>query len=209
VRDVDRVYFIGIAGGSCSGKTTLARALVRRLGEPRVACISIDSYYHGLPAQTLQEIDLYNFDDPEALDHGLLVSHLRSLKSGKAVEAPVYDFTVHARTASARRVEPLPFVIVEGLFPFYWAEVRETLSTKVFVEAAADICLERRLARDLAERGRPREEVIRRFRTMSLPTYEKLVLPGREYADVVIDGTRPAAESADSVVRHIERAPHA
>jgi uridine kinase len=201
---MDRVYFIGIAGGSCSGKTTLARALERRLGDTDVACVSIDSYYHGLASRSLEEIDAYNFDNPDALDHALLIGQLRELAAGRAVQIPVYDFTTHRRTSRTARVVPEPFIIVEGLFPFYWETVRNLMNTRVFVDASPDVCLERRLERDTVERARPREEVIRRFNTMSRPMYEKHVLPGREYADVVIDGTRPIEESVNVVLRHIE-----
>lgn len=201
---MDGVYFIGIAGGSCSGKTTLARELERRLGGADVACLSIDSYYRGLSARSLDEIDAYNFDDPEALDHDLLVMHLTDLARGKSVEVPVYDFKTHRRTGRSTRVDPVPWVIVEGLFPFYWEDVREKLSTRVFIDTPPDVCLARRLERDMAERARPREEIVRRFTTMSLPTFETRVLPGRMHADVVIDGTRPVEETAVFVIRHIE-----
>lgn len=199
-----RVYFIGIAGGSCSGKTTLARELARRLGEPHVACIAIDSYYRGLPDRRPETIEKHNFDDPQALDHELLVAQLTALAEGSAVDVPVYDFVNHKRTSGTERVRPLPFVIVEGLFPLYWETVRDMMHTKVFVEAEHDVCLERRLRRDASERGRPREEVIRRYNDMARPMYEKYVLPSRRHADVVVDGERPVEEAASRVMRHVD-----
>jgi uridine kinase len=209
-----RPYFIGIAGGSCSGKTTLAREVVqrlaersaaRRLGESGTALISIDSYYRGLVSATLADIERYNFDDPGALDHDLLVHHLRELDAGRAVDRPVYDFKTHTRTDRVESVEPVSFVVVEGLFPLYWEEVRGLLRTKVFVDVPHSICLERRLQRDTVERGRPREEVIRRYNQMARPMYEKYVLPSKRYADVVTDGERPAGESAAMVVGDVQR----
>jgi uridine kinase len=197
-------YFIGVAGGSCSGKTTLADELARRLGKRDTAHLSIDSYYIGLSPAAREEIDRYNFDDPVALDHELLVCHLRELASGRTVEKPVYDFTMHTRTLRVERVDPVPFVIVEGLVPLYWDAVRAVLKTRVFIEVPHDVCLRRRLARDTHERGRPREEVIRRYNEMARPMYEKYVLPSRRYADVVVDGERPVEESVAAVVRHIE-----
>lgn len=198
------VYFIGIAGGSCSGKTTLARALASRLSTPGVACIAIDSYYLGLPDGRPETIDKYNFDDPEAIDHDLLVFHLETLAKGSDIDVPVYDFVGHARTARAERVSAVPFVIVEGLFPLYWRAVRDLMNTKVFVDATHDVCLERRLRRDASERGRPREEVIRRYNTMARPTYDTCIAPGRRNADVIVDGERPVGESVSLVMRHID-----
>jgi uridine kinase len=199
-----RAHFIGIAGGSCSGKTTLARELARRLGGARVACIAIDSYYRGLPDGKPETVEKHNFDDPGALEHELLVAHLAALSDRRTVEVPVYDFVTHTRTAKTERVDPVPFVIVEGLFPLYWEAVRAMMDTKVFVDAAHDVCLSRRLRRDATERGRPREEVERRYNEMARPMYERYVLPSRWHADVVVDGERPVEEAAGPVVRHIE-----
>jgi len=201
---MEHVYFIGIAGGSCSGKTTLARELARRLGESDTAGISIDSYYLGLSAADRQEIERYNFDHPDALDHKLLTDHLKKLAAGEAVERPVYDFTTHTRTSRVERMEPVPFVIVEGLFPLYWEAVRALLGTKVFIDAPHEVCLNRRLERDTTERGRPREEVIRRYNEMARPMYEKYVLPSKRFADVVIDGERLYEEGVAAVMAHID-----
>jgi uridine kinase len=206
---MERVYFIGVAGGSCSGKTTLACGLARRLGESDTVCISVDSYYRGLSAAQRQDIDRYAFDHPDALDHDLLVDHLRRLSRGDTIEKPVYDFTTHTRTDRVERLGPVRFVIVEGLFPLYWDAVRALLGTKVFIEAPHEVCLCRRLERDTAERGRPREEVIRRYNEMARVMYEKFVLPSRRYADVVVDGERLHEKGADAVMQHIENNPAA
>jgi uridine kinase len=199
VSSVKRPWFIGIAGGSCSGKTTIAREVVDRLTPPGAALISIDSYYHGLLSALPEDIDRYNFDDPLALDHDLLVHHMRELAAGRAVDVPVYDFTTHKRTSRVERAEPVSYVVVEGLFPLYWDEVRALLRTKVFVDVPHSVCLERRLRRDTHERGRPREEVIRRYNEMARPMYEKYLLPSRRYADVIVDGEKPVEESVGAV----------
>jgi len=154
VSDVKRPYFIGIAGGSCSGKTTIARGVVRRLTPPGAALVSIDSYYRGLESAAPEDIDRYNFDDPAALDSTLLLSHLRQLAAGRAADIPVYDFKTHKRTDRTERVEALAYIVVEGLFPLHWDEVRSLLRTRVFVDVPHSVCLERRLRRDVVERGR-------------------------------------------------------
>ena len=199
------VYFIGIAGGSCSGKTTLARRLAERLGPDRTACIAIDSYYHRLASAGPEEIDRYNFDEPSALDHELLVTHLRGLSVGRAIDRPVYDFKTHARTGDVVRVDPVPFVVVEGLFTLYWEGVRELLSTKVFIEVPHAVCYARRLERDTRDRGRPREEVLRRYEEMTRPMFETYVLPTRRFADVAVSGEQPVDASVETMMTHIQR----
>jgi uridine kinase len=203
VSGVKRPWFIGIAGGSCSGKTTIARGVVGRLTPPGAALISIDSYYRGLVSSAPEDIETYNFDDPSALDHDLLVRHLQELASGRSVEVPIYDFKTHKRTDRTERVEALAYTVVEGLFPLYWEKVGSLLRTKVFVDVPHSVCLERRLRRDVVERGRPLEEVIRRYNDMARPMFEKYVLPSRGYADVVVDGERPVEESVEAVVRRV------
>ncbi len=201
---MNRPYFIGIAGGSCSGKTTLARHLAQRLGDGDTAIISIDSYYRGLFSTDRVEIDTFNFDEPDALDHELLVYQLRELAGGRSIDKPVYDFKTHTRTRRVERIDPVRFVVVEGLFPLYWDAVRDLMKTRVFIDVSHDVCLRRRLDRDVIERGRPREEVIRRYNEMARPSYDRYVLPSKRFADVVVDGERPVEESVERVVRHAE-----
>ena len=203
VSGLKRPHFIGIAGGSCSGKTTIARGVVERLTPPGAALISIDSYYHGLVSALPEDIERYNFDDPLALDHTLLVSHLRELAAGRPVDIPIYDFKTHKRTERVERVEAFAYVVIEGLFPLYWDEIRSLLRTRVFVDVPHSVCLERRLRRDTHERGRPREEVIRRYNDMARPMYEKHVFPSRQFADVVVDGERPVEESVEAVLNDV------
>ena len=201
-----RPYFIGIAGGSCSGKTTLAVELAARLGPDQTARIAIDSYYHGLPSTALHDVGTHNFDDPHALDHELLVSHLGGLSKGRTVDIPVYDFKSHARTDCTVRIDPVRFVILEGLFLLYWDDVRSYLGTKVFIDVAHESCLSRRLERDTRDRGRSREEVTRRYHDMARPMFDKYVHPTLRFADVVVDGRRPVIDLVAAVVQHIEEA---
>jgi uridine kinase len=199
-----RPYIIGIAGGSCSGKTTLAVELAIRLGSDQTARIAIDSYYHGLSPEASQDAETYNFDDPRALDHELFVSHLHDLSQGRAVNVPIYDFTSHARTPRSSRVDPVRYVILDGLFLLYWDDVRSYLGTKVFIDVPQDVCLTRRLVRDTRDRGRSREEVVHRYHDMTQPMFENYVGPTRRFADIVVDGRRPVADLVPSVVDHIE-----
>ncbi|MEJ2720971.1 MAG: uridine kinase [bacterium] len=200
-----RPYLTGIAGGSCSGKTTLAVALAERLGTNRTARVSIDSYYHGRTSAELEGVAQYNFDEPSALDHELLIQHIRDLSRGLSVAVPIYDFENHRRTERISRVDPMPHVILEGLFSLYWDDVRSYLGTKVFIDIPHHISLARRLKRDTHERGRPGEDVIRRYNHMARPMFDKYVLPTRGLADVVVDGEKPAAESTAAIVEHIEK----
>ncbi len=202
---VTRPYFTGIAGGSCSGKTTLAVELAARLGSGQTACISIDSYYLGLVSTAPEDVARYNFDEPSALDHDLLREHLSDLSGGRSINVPVYDFEHHLRTERTIAVESLPFVVLEGLFPLYWDDVRAFLGTKVFIDVSHDTCLGRRLRRDTRERGRPRDEVIQRYNEMARPMFEQYILPTRRFADLVVNGERPAAELTAAIIAHIER----
>src|SRR3954453_5856586 len=152
-----RPHIIGIAGPSSSGKTELARQLVQKL--PGTTIVSLDSYYRGMDEIPLEERKKVNFDDPDALDWGLLHAHLQAMGKGVGFEEPVYSFADYARTTETRRIEPSEFVIVEGLFVLYWPELRAMLNTKVYVETDPGVCFERRLRRDVSERGRTEESV--------------------------------------------------
>lgn len=199
------VYFIGIAGASCSGKTTLARRVAEQLGPDRTASIAIDSYYHGLTPAAPEDIDRYNFDEPSALDHELLVSHLRGLSAGKTIDRPVYDFKTHERTHGVVRVGPAAFVVVEGLFTLYWEGVRDLLDTKVFIDVPHTVSQARRLERDMRDRGRSREEVTRRYEEMTRPMFETYVLPTKSFADVTVSGEVTVDVSVAAIMAHIQR----
>src|SRR5262249_20831615 len=148
---------IGIAGPSCSGKTAIARRLAEQL--PEAAIVSLDSYYRDLPHMPFEERCRVNFDHPGSLEWELLNQHLQTLTEGRTFDEPVYSFAAHARTAQTARIHPGEFVIVEGLFVLYWPELRAILNTKVYVQTDLDVCFARRLARDVAERGRTPESV--------------------------------------------------
>jgi len=195
-------HIIGIAGPSNSGKTELARQLAGSL--PGTSVVSLDSYYRGMEEIALEERMKVNFDHPDALDWPLLREHLERIAAGQPFEEPVYSFAGYARTAETRRVEPSDFVIVEGLFVFHWPELRALLDTKVYVET--DLGFNRRLKRDVAERGRTPESVCEQYRRTVRPSAEWFVIPTRKYADLVVSGEEPLANSTAAVMNALDRA---
>ncbi len=212
-------YLIGVAGPSCAGKTELSRHLARILD---ATLLPLDCYYRDLGDLTLQERARFNFDEPSALDHDLFVHHLRELAVGRPIDRPVYDFATHSRTPQVERIVPghssgqleLPgasgpmhreFIVVEGLFVLYWPDVRNVFATKVFVDLADELCLERRIQRDTRERGRTRESVIEQFTQTVQPMANIYVRPTRQVADIVVPGDNDISLSVATVLDHISR----
>ncbi len=199
-----RPHIIGIAGPSSSGKTELAKQLVQKL--PGAAIVSLDSYYRGMEEIPLEQRKKVNFDHPDALDWELLHEHLLAMAQGRAFDEPVYSFADYARTAATRLIEPTDYVIVEGLFVLYWPELRATLDTKVYVQTDPEVCFGRRLARDVAERGRTPESVREQYERTVRPGAEWFVHPTRRYADLVVSGEEPFAKSTGAVLRALQQA---
>jgi uridine kinase len=197
-------HIIGIAGPSSSGKTELARQLARRL--PGASIVSLDSYYRGMEEIPLEARKKVNFDHPDALEWPLLRQHLQAMSAGLPFDEPVYSFSDYARTAKTRRIEPSDFVIVEGLFVFHWPELRALLDTKVYVETDPSVCFNRRLKRDVAERGRTPGSVCEQYRQTVLPSAEWFVMPTRKCADLVVSGEEPLENSTTAVMNALERA---
>jgi uridine kinase len=185
---------IGIAGPSGAGKTELARLLACKL-PGGATLISLDAYYCDLNAIPLEERARCNFDHPDALDWPLIHSDVTRIAQGLSIDQPVYLFESHARSSEARHIEPAGFVILEGLFALYDPAVRDLLDAKIFVDAPEDVCLERRIRRDTAERGRSRESVIEQFERTVRPMARLFVLPTARYADLVISGLSPLEEA--------------
>lgn len=177
---------VGVAGGTGSGKTTVARAILDRAGTGQISLIQHDAYYKDLGDLPLSQRVMRNFDHPDALDNGLLILHLKELKAGRAIEMPVYDFTTHTRTGQSHRVEPHPVILVEGILIFADEALRQLMDVKIFVDTQADIRFIRRLQRDLAERGRTMESVIHQYLATVRPMHEQFVEPTKRYADIVI-----------------------
>jgi uridine kinase len=197
-------HIIGIAGPSSSGKTALARQLAGRL--PGTAVVSLDSYYRGMEEIPLRARKMVNFDHPDAIEWSLLYQHLQVLAAGRPFDEPVYSFSDYARTTLTRRIEPSEFVIVEGLFVLYWPELRDLLDTKVYVETDPSVCFNRRLIRDVNERGRTPESVVEQYRRTVQPSAEWFVLPTRRFAGLVVSGEEPLANSTAAVVDALDRA---
>jgi uridine kinase len=177
---------IGIGGGSGSGKTTIAQSIVESIGHDRVALIQHDAYYRDLTHLPLEERAKVNYDHPDSLETELLVEHLSQLRAGRAIDRPVYDFTVHNRAAETVRVEPCPVVVVEGIVTLYEPDLREMMDLKVYVDTDADLRIVRRLQRDIEERGRSFESVRRQYLETVRPMHLQFVEPSKRYADIII-----------------------
>ncbi|MBX3293018.1 MAG: uridine kinase [Acidobacteria bacterium] len=178
--------FIGICGGTGSGKTTIARKLVESVGAENVVLVEQDSYYRNLADMPLDERHRANFDHPDAIDSDMLVNHLLRLKQGLVVEMPLYDFKTHTRSDRIEIIEPKQVVIVEGILIFAEARVLDLLDVRVFVDTPDDIRFIRRLRRDIAERGRTTESVIEQYFASVRPMHFEFVEPSKRHADIII-----------------------
>jgi uridine kinase len=177
---------IGIAGGTGSGKTTVARAIHDALPEGRVATIEFDAYYRDRPDLTKEQRDELNFDHPDALEIELLAEHLRLLRRGEPAMVPVYDFKAHRRKAEPRKVPPANVIIVEGILVFVDERLRDQLDIKLFVDTDSDIRIFRRIRRDVEERGRTFESVRAQYYQTVRPMHLQFVEPSKRWADLII-----------------------
>jgi len=195
---------IGIAGGSGSGKTTVAQEILQRVGPDRIAFLQHDSYYKdlsGLPPIQRAEI---NFDHPNSLETELLILHIEQLKQGLTIQVPIYDFSNHSRTEKTFPVRPHRVIIVEGILIFAESNLRNMFDVKIFVDTDADVRLIRRLQRDISERGRTAEHVIKQYQATVRPMHLEFVEPSKRYADVIIPEGGFNLAALDMVVARIE-----
>jgi uridine kinase len=183
-----RRILIGIAGGSGSGKTLVARTIVRELGSQKVVIIDQDSYYKNLDQVPFRDREARNFDHPDAFDNELLLAHLRELLEGSAIEQPIYDYSQHCRLPETRRISDHLIVVLEGILIFHEPELRALMDIKLFVDADADVRLTRRLRRDLTERGRAIDSILRQYEDCVRPMHLQFVEPSKHFADVIIPG---------------------
>jgi uridine kinase len=195
---------IGIAGGSGSGKTTVAQTILQRVGPDRISFLQHDAYYKDLsglpPAQRIQ----VNFDHPNSLESDLLKEHILQLRNGLAVNVPIYDFSTHSRTERTYTVQPRGVILVEGILIFAEAGLRELFDVKIFVDTDSDLRFIRRLERDISERGRTTENVIKQYLSTVRPMHMEFVEPSKRYADVIIPEGGFNTAALDMVVARIE-----
>ena len=196
---------IGIAGGSGSGKSTVARKVAEALHGASLAFIDMDAYYVNFSHLPLEERKRINWDHPEALDLDLLAAHLAQLARGEAVEKPIYDFVTHTRRPDVQRVEPADVIVLDGILLFVDERVRELCDVKVFVDAEADIRLMRRIKRDMRVRGRSLEEVLEQYVRTVQPMHLQFVEPSKRWADVIVPRGGHNTVAIEMIVAKITR----
>ncbi len=195
---------VGVCGGSGSGKSTFTHHLADRLGGDRVGVLPLDSYYRDLGHLSFEERLEVNFDHPDSIDHELLEHHLELASSGVGIDVPVYDFSCHSRADGATRLDPRPIVLVEGILLLAFPGVRALLHRTVFLDVPAAVRLERRVSRDVAERGRVESEVRQVFAEVVQPMHERFVQPGAECADHVISFEDDPGVIVDALLAEID-----
>lgn len=199
---------IGIAGGTGSGKTTVANAILQRAGADRVVYLQHDAYYKDLSDLPPAQRTIINFDHPDSLETSLLIDHINQLKTSRAVEVPIYDFTTHSRTSKTIHLEPQPVILVEGILIFVEPQLRDLFDVKLYVDTDPDIRFIRRLQRDITERGRTTESVIQQYQTTVRPMHLEFVEPSKRYADVIIPEGGYNQVAMDMVVARIQSMLH-
>jgi uridine kinase len=196
---------IGIAGGTGSGKTTVARAIYDRVGKDRIEWISHDSYYRNFDGYSPEQRHQINFDHPDSLETELLVRHLDVLAKGSSVDVPVYEFATHSRNPDkTHRVEPRKVIIVEGILVLAEPELRKRIDIKLFVDTPADIRFLRRLTRDIESRGRSLKSVIDQYLNTVRPMHEEFVEPSKRHADLIIPEGGENQVALDAIISRVE-----
>jgi uridine kinase len=204
-----RPYLIGVAGGSNSGKTTIAERLADLIGSDDLSLIRLDSYYISRPEDPIEVRAAANYDHPDAFDWDLLNDHMEALTAGASVEVPIYDYTNHERSNQNMIVRAGKVVVVEGILVLWEPRLRERFDLKIFVDTPADLRIIRRLRRDVAERGRTAESILDQYLATVRPAHELFIEPSKRYADVIVpEGglNRPALEVLLARVRELANA---
>lgn len=200
----DGIMIIGVAGGTGSGKTTLAENIASAFGD-RVAVITHDSYYRAQNDKSYEERCTQNYDHPDAFETDLLCRHLEMLTNGYAVDVPVYDYTVHNRSDKTRRVEPRAVIILEGILLFSDKQLRDMMDLKIFVDTDADERILRRILRDTKERGRSLDSVVDQYLTTVKPMHEAFVEPYKRYADIIVPGGGANPAALDMIITRVTK----
>ncbi len=195
---------VGVAGGTGSGKTTISRTILDRVGPDQIAYIQHDSYYRDLSHLPLDERRKRNFDHPDALEDELLLAHLHALLAGGRVEVPTYDFGQYVRRAETRTVESRPVILLEGILVFANPQLRQLMDVKIYVDTDADVRLIRRLRRDVDERGRSLDSVLTQYLGSVRPMHLEFVEPSKRYADVIVPEGGYNSVAMDMIVARIQ-----
>ena len=201
---MEKILVIGIAGGSGSGKTTLMNNIVARYGD-NITVLSHDNYYKRHDELTYEERCLLNYDEPAALETDLMARQLEELRSGKAIDCPVYDFANHNRSDETIRIEPRKVIIVEGILIFENQELRDLMDIRIFVDTDADIRLCRRVKRDVNKRGRSLESVLTQYQQTVKPMHEKYVEPSKAHAHIIVPEGGKNVVALDMIMGRINR----
>ncbi len=196
---------IGIAGGTGSGKSTVARKVAESLPDSSVAFLEMDAYYRDFRHLSLSQLQRVNWDHPDAFDVALLTAHLGALGRSEAVDMPVYEFSTHSRSERTRRIESADVVVVDGILLLSDENVRDLCDVKVFVDADPDIRLIRRIRRDMCVRGRTLESVLEQYLTTVQPMHLQFVEPSKRYADVIVPRGGSNMVAIEMIVAKIQR----
>lgn len=183
---VKKTIIIGISGASASGKSLLANTIVKELGSDQVVVISEDSYYKDRADIPFEERAKINYDHPNAFDHELLYQHLLQLEAGETIQVPIYNHAQHLRDDVSRTIGQHTIVVLEGILLFVESKLREQMDIRIFMETALDICLIRRLKRDVKERGRSLDSVLQQYEETVRPMYLQFIEPSKRYADIIV-----------------------
>ena len=194
---------IGIAGGTGSGKTSIANYLLKKFGSEQLIVIEQDSYYKNNSALSIDERNQQNFDHPDAIDIELFNKQLVSLLGGKSVEIPIYDFSIHNRRNQRQFVKPCRIIVIEGILTLYFQSLRKLMNIKVFVDTPDNIRFTRRLSRDVKERGRSIKSVTNQYEKTVKPMYDQFVKPSRDLADIIITDGVQNKEAIDALMSNI------
>ena len=195
---------IGIAGGTGSGKTTVANVILNRVGKQRIAYLPHDAYYRDLHDLPYEQRTAINFDHPNSLESELMTAHILRLKQWEAVDIPVYDFSIHTRTDKTIHVDPRPVILVEGILIFSEPALRKLFDVKILVDTDPDIRFIRRLERDITERGRTTDMVVNQYMATVRPMHLEFVEPSKRYAHVIIPEGGLNEVAMDMIIARIE-----
>ncbi|MBU0455894.1 MAG: uridine kinase [Pseudomonadota bacterium] len=182
----NKTIIIGIAGASGSGKSLLSNTIVNEMGSKKVEVISEDSYYKDLGDMPFEERAKINYDHPNSVDHELLLNHLTALKAQENIKVPIYDFAMHSRKEETRKIGGHTIIILEGILLFVDQHLREMMDIRIFMDTPSDICLMRRIRRDIEERGRSIDSILTQYEQTVRPMYLQFIEPSKRYADIIV-----------------------